>query len=55
MKIKRLKSPSGDTPGREAVVRQNAADLMDEEAKRRAVAAAGPRKKTPLLSNEAEQ
>ncbi len=34
MKIKRLKSPSGDTPGREAVVRQNAADLMDEEVHR---------------------
>ncbi len=28
---KRIKSPSGDTPGREAVVRQNATDLMDEE------------------------
>ncbi len=38
MKIKRLKSPSGDIPGREAVVRQNAADLMDEEVPRWAVA-----------------
>ena len=39
-------SPSGDTPSREAVVRQNAADLMDEEAKRWAVAlaAAEPRR-----------
>jgi hypothetical protein len=37
-KIKRLKS------GREAVVRQNAADLMDEEVQRWAVAAADPRK-----------
>jgi hypothetical protein len=43
-KIKRLKSPSGNTPGREAVVRQNAADLMDEEAQRWVVAAAEPRK-----------
>ncbi len=44
--LKRLKSrsPSGDTPGREAVVRQNAADLMDEEVQRWAVAAAEPRK-----------
>ena len=32
IKIKRLKSPSGDTPGREVVVRQNAAldDRMAE-------------------------
>ncbi len=46
LKIKRLKSPSGDIPGREAVVRQNAADLMDEEVQRWAVAAAAaePRK-----------
>jgi len=43
IKIKRLKSPSGDTPGREAVVRQNAVDLMDEEIQRWAVAAE-PRK-----------
>ncbi len=43
-KIKRLKSPSGETPGREVVVRQNATDLMDEEVHRWVVAAAKPRK-----------
>jgi hypothetical protein len=42
-KIKRLKSP-GDTPGRAAVVRQNATDLMDEEVERWVVAAAEPKK-----------
>ncbi len=45
-KFKRIKSPSGDTPGREVVVRhwQNATDLMDEEVHRWVVAAAEPRK-----------
>ena len=43
LKSKRLKSP-GDTPGREVAVRQNAADLMDEEVARWAVAAAEPKK-----------
>jgi hypothetical protein len=43
-KIKRLESPSRETPGREAVVRQNATDLMDEEVQRWAVAAADHRK-----------
>jgi hypothetical protein len=42
-KVKRLKSP-GDTPGRESAVRQNAADLMDEEVERWVVAAAEPKK-----------
>ncbi len=41
---KRLKSPSGDTPGREVAVRQNATDVMDEDVLRWAVAAAEPRK-----------
>ena len=43
---KRIKSPSGDTPGREVVVRQNASDLpvMDEDVLRWAVAAAESRK-----------
>ena len=44
LKIKRLKSPSGDTPGREVVVRQNATELMDEDVIRWAIAAADPRK-----------
>ena len=44
LKIKRLKSPSGDTPGREVVVRQNATELMDEGVLRWAIAAADPRK-----------
>ncbi len=43
-KIRRLKSPSGDTPGREVVVRQNATELMDEDVLRWAVAAAEPKK-----------
>ena len=43
LKSKRLKSP-GDTPGREVAVRQNAADLMDEEVQRWVVAAAEPKK-----------
>ena len=43
-KIKRLKSPSGDTPGREVVVRQNATELMDEDVMRWVVAAAESRK-----------
>ncbi len=43
LKSKRLKSP-GDTPGRAVAVRQNAADLMDEEVARWAVAAAEPKK-----------
>ncbi len=30
-RIKRIKSPSGETPGREVVVRQNATALMDED------------------------
>jgi hypothetical protein len=51
LKIKRLKSPSGDTPGREAVVRQNAAasDLMDEEVQRWAVAAAASEPRNELF------
>ncbi len=55
---KRIKSPSGDTPGREVVVtvRQNATDLMDEDVLRWAVAAAESRKELlSLLSTEAEQ
>jgi hypothetical protein len=43
-KIKRLKSPSGETPGREVVVRQNATELMDEDVMRWVVAAAESRK-----------
>ncbi len=43
-KIKRLKSPSGDTPGREVVVRQNATELMDDDVLRWVAAAAEPRK-----------
>ncbi len=41
---KRIKSPSGDNPGREVVVSQNATDLMDEGVLRWAVAAAESRK-----------
>ena len=53
---KRIKSPSGDTPGREVVVRQNATDLMDEDVLRWAVAAGESRKELLfLLSTEAEQ
>ena len=46
LKIKRQISPR-DTPGREAVARQNAApdDLMDEEVSRWQMAAVEPRKK----------
>ena len=43
-KIKRIKSPSGDTPGREVVVRQNATELMDADVMRWVVAGADPRK-----------
>jgi hypothetical protein len=43
-KIKRIKSPSGETPGREVVVRQNATALVDEDVLRWAVAEAEPRK-----------
>ena len=42
-KFKRPKTP-GDTPGREAAVRQNATDLMDEEVQRWVVEAAEPKK-----------
>ncbi len=51
---KRIKSP-GDTPGRAVVVRQNATDLMDEDVRRWAVAAAESRKELLFLSAEAEQ
>ncbi len=44
LKIKRIKSPSGETPDREVVARQNATDLMDEDVKRWVVAADEPRK-----------
>ena len=43
-KIKRLKSPSGDTPGREEVLRPNATDTMDEDVQRWVVAATESRK-----------